>query len=100
MARIATCECQVCHHRVPKTEAVTRKVRVNSGSSLGISTPIGKRKNFGSRVSSRQHYRNKEIWVCNDCKGTYFLNGVKSYFIKILIWGAIIYSLALWLELV
>jgi hypothetical protein len=100
MARIATAECQVCHHRVPKTEAVQKSVRVKSGSSVGVSAPIGKRKNFGSRISSRQNFRNKEIWVCNDCKGTYFLNVIKSKFIRLIIWAAVIYGLALWLELV
>lgn len=63
----ATKECFRCHHRYPVTHMSQQTVKVNTGNS-GMSLSVGLSKNKNPRVhSGRQYYRNKTVWICNDC---------------------------------
>lgn len=65
--KIAQSTCTRCHGIFPRTEMKHIKIKVNSGSSFGLSTnPSSKVKN-STRVSTRTYVSNKKVWVCNTC---------------------------------
>lgn len=67
--KIAKSTCVSCHKILPRTEMQQVAQRVHSGSSIGASMNLfannkGKR---NTRVSGRDYYRNKTVWMCNSC---------------------------------
>lgn len=95
MTRYATCECYNCHARVPKNEAISKTIQVNTGKSGGgFSFFAGQRRKNGRRKNSfgyhtgRQYYSNKEVWVCKECsKGS----AVGGFFAILVIVGIILF---------
>ena len=67
--KIAKSTCVSCHKILPRTEMQQVSQKVYSGSSIGASTNLfanskGKR---NTRVSGRDYYRNRKVWMCNSC---------------------------------
>ena len=66
---IARSTCVTCHEMMPRTEMKQVTVKEYSGSSIGASTNLfaNKKGKRNTRISGRQYYRNKKVWMCFPC---------------------------------
>jgi len=88
--KIAKSTCVSCHKILPRTEMQQVAQRVHSGSSIGASMNLfannkGKR---NTRVSGRDYYRNKKVWMCNSCAKE---NKTSSRLYTLLGWALVIF---------
>ena len=69
MTQIARSTCVKCHKILPRTEMTQVKKRVKSGDSIGASGSLfgNKKGQRNIRISSRDYYRNKLVWMCHEC---------------------------------
>ena len=69
MTQIARSTCVKCHKILPRTEMIQVKKRVKSGDSIGASGSLfgNKKGQRNIRISSRDYYRNKLVWMCHEC---------------------------------
>lgn len=92
MGRPATKECQRCHYRHSVTEMHKTNTKVNSGQS-GTGFSFNPQRSKSIRVNSgRKYYRNKTIWICDDCwpshqTGKAFGGIMRLMFMGLIIWG-------------
>lgn len=70
MYKVATCECSVCHRRVPKTEATLKTKHSYTGFSIG------------SQGNGRAYFRNGKYWICNECSSK--SSGCLNFFVGLL----------------
>jgi ribosomal protein L37AE/L43A len=81
MTRIANSTCHKCHMILPRTEMHKTMITKNTGFSTGTG---GK---------TRVYFRNREVWVCNECKSKFvFPFNISTVVIAVLI-AIIIYLL-------
>ena len=89
--RPSTKECTVCHYRHPVTEMHKTNKQVNSGQS-GTGFSFNPQRSKSVRVNSgRKYYRNKTIWICNDCWPSYKSRENSWSLIKLAFIGGVIY---------
>jgi len=68
--RIATCECNVCHAIIPKTEASPRQTTRKSGAvgwGWGVSQRTDGSGGRRSISSPRNLYKTETVWICDCC---------------------------------
>ena len=84
MTQIARSTCVKCHKILPRTEMTQVKKRVKSGDSIGASGSLfgNKKGQRNIRISSRDYYRNKLVWMCHECADSESFFGSISFFSK------------------
>jgi uncharacterized protein YecT (DUF1311 family) len=66
MAQYATCECYICHIRIPKPAAYQLTIERERGRSGGSFRFYSKSRST-SYSTGRTYYAKKDIWLCQDC---------------------------------
>ena len=91
MGRPATKECAKCHHRYPVTEMRKTNTQVKSGHSVGGSFNPSRKQS--TRLGARNYYRNKVIWICDECWPRHASNEAFGALVKLALVGSVIYFL-------
>ena len=93
MGRPATKECQRCHYRHPVTEMHKTSTKVNSGRS-GLGYSFNPQRSKSVRINSgRNYYRNKTIWICDDCWPSHLMSDISGRAARLMILILIIWGL-------